>query len=491
MKNDTRKLYKILFIAMRKKTIILLSFTCCLSNLFAQKINFKDGYPNSINPIGIVKNIPDSTLLEIVQRQTFRYFWHYAHPVSGLARERDGAVHAVSYWDYINEAWDEPNLSKTIFGGEDCAIGGTGMGILSTIVAVNRGWIGRDTAVKRLIKIIDFLYKADCYHGIYPHFMNGTTGKIVPFDRLDDGADIVETSYLVMGFLCAKEYFTGDAITEKYLRKRIDQMWGAANWNWHTKGENKRLFWHWSPRNDFDMNFPVWGYNECLITYILSASSPNHGISRNVYDSTWSGSAGWQNGKSYYGYKLPLGNYDKDKGGPLFFEQYTYMGIDPNGLTDDHGIDYAEQTKNHILINRAYCIENPNHYKGYSDKCWGLTAGDSYKGYVAHSPENDKGVIQPTAAISSMPYTPKESMEALRYFYYNLAGKIWGSYGFADGFSIHYNWYAKSHLAIDQGPIVVMIENYRTGLIWNLFMKITDVQNGLKKLGFKSKWIKE
>jgi hypothetical protein len=470
---------------MCKKMFVFLLCIICHQYLQSQKINFKDGYPNKVNPIGIVKNVPDSVLLEIVQRQTFRYFWHYAHPVSGLARERDLAVKATSYWDFINEAWDEPNLSKTIFGPEDCAIGGTGMGILSTIVAVNRGWIGRDTAVKRLIKIIDFLYKADCYHGIYPHFMNGTTGKTVPFDRLDDGADIVETSYLLMGFLCAKEYFTGNNLPEKYLRKRIDQMWGAADWNWHTKGENKRMYWHWSPRNDFDMNFPVWGWDECLITYILSAASPYHSISRTVYDSTWTGSAGWRNGKTYYGYKLPLGN--SDKGGPLFFEQYTFMGINPTHLTDDLGINYKEQVTNHTLINRAYCIENPQHYKGYGENCWGLTAGDSYKGYVAHCPEVDRAVIQPTAALSSMPYTPEFSMQVLKHFYYDLGNKIWGPYGFADGFSEEHNWYAKSHLAIDQGPIVVMIENYRSGLIWNLFMKIPDVQNGLTKLGFSSK----
>ena len=198
---------------------------------------------------------------------------------------------------------------------------------------------------------------------------------------------------------------------------------------------------------------------------------------------TWVGSGGWKNGKTYYGYTLPLGNYDK--GGPLFFEQYTYMGIDPHELKDSMGIDYWDQVKNHTLINRAYCIENPKKYKGYGENCWGLTAGDSYKGYVAHCPEVDLGVIQPTAALSSFPYTPEYSMQALKHFYYDLGNKIWGPYGFADGFSETHNWYAKTHLAIDQGPIVVMIENYRTGLIWKLFMKIPEIQNGLKKLGFK------
>src|SRR6201994_129975 len=175
--------------------------------------------PNTIAPVGIIRNISDSALLDIVQRQTFRYFWNFGHPVSGLARERDNTVRAEYYWDYINEAYDEPNLSKHTFGPEACAIGGTGMGVLSTVVAVNRGWIGRDTALRRLIKIVDFLIKADCFHGIYPHFMNGATGKTIPFGRVDDGADIVETSYLMMGLLTAKAYFSGNSLPEKYFQK--------------------------------------------------------------------------------------------------------------------------------------------------------------------------------------------------------------------------------------------------------------------------------
>jgi len=473
---------------MSRRTVVVLVIAISFNVIsFAQK-NKSSGFPNSIAAVGIIKNLSDSDLLEVVERQTFRFFWHDAHPLSGLALERSNTVLAEHYWDYINEAWDEPNFSKTKFGPDACAIGGTGFGIMSTIIAVQRKWIGRDTAVRRLIKVADFLINADCFHGIYPHFMDGRTGKTIKFDRLDDAADLVETSYLLMGLLCAKEYFKSSDPREVYLRKRVDQMWGAANWNWHTKGENK-LYWHWSPNNGFDMNFPIWGWNECLITYIMAASSPNHSISKDVYNGSWVGSGGFKNGKTYYGYVLPLGNYDK--GGPLFFEQYTFQGIDPNGLKDSLGIDYFEQVKNHTLINRAYCIENPKKFKGYAENCWGLTAGDSYKGYVAHCPDVDLGVIQPTAAISSMPYTPNESMQALRHFYYDLGGKIWSQYGFVDGFSIHHNWYAKSHLAIDQGPIIVMIENYRTGLIWNLFMNIPDIQNGLKRLGFTSPYIKK
>jgi hypothetical protein len=444
----------------------------------------------AIAPVGIVRNLSDSALLDVVQRQTFRYFWHYAHPVSGLARERDNTVRCQYYWDYINEAYDSPNLSTGTFGPEACAIGGTGMGIMATVVAAHRGWVPREAALARLIKIADFLIKADCYHGIYPHFMDGTTGKTIAFDRIDDGADIVETSYLLMGLLTAKAYFNGSSLPERYFQKRVQQMWEAADWTWHTKGGSTALYWHWSPRNDFQMNFPVRGYDEALITYIMSAASPTHPLAKEVYENCWVNSADWRNGKTYYGHVLPLDAYDR--GGPLFFEQYTYMGIDPNGLTDDRGIDYAQQTKNHTLINRAYCIENPKGYKGYGENCWGLTAGDSYKGYVAHCPSVDLGVIQPTAALSSMPYTPQESMQVLKHLYYDLGSKIWGPYGFADGFSESRDWYASTHLAIDQGPIVVMLENYRSGLPWRLFMTNPDVQNGLARLGFRStKWPKK
>jgi hypothetical protein len=440
-------------------------------------------HDSSIKAVGIIKNLSDEDLLETVQRQTFRYFWHYAHPNSGMTRERSNTVKADFYLDFINEADDEPNLSRGTFGPEACAVGGTGFGLLATIVAVERRWISREAALDRLIQIVDFLAKADSYHGIYPHFINGDTGKAIAFDRLDDGADVVETSYLMMGLLSARSYFNENTVKERYLARRINEMWNAANWSWHVNNDN-RLLWHWSPRNGFDRNFPVKGWNEALITYIISASSSRHPITRGVYEKTWVGTRNWRNGKSYYGYNLPLGN--SNGGGPLFFSQYTFMGVDPNSLTDDHGIDYAEQTRNHTLINRAYSIDNPKKYKGYGEKAWGLTAGDSVKGYVAHSPEDDRGVIQPTAALSSMPYTPSFSMQALRYFYEEKGEKLWTNYGFVDGFSEQFEWYARSHLAIDQGPIVVMIENYRSGLLWKIFMSIPEIQYGMKQLGFDS-----
>jgi hypothetical protein len=412
--------------------------------------------------------LSDSALVELTQKQTFKYFWDFAHPVSGMARERS------------NIAYD--------YGNEVVTTGGTGFGVMAIIVAANRGWITRDTAAKHLLKMVSFLLKANSYHGVFPHWLNGATGQTIPFSRKDDGADLVETSYLFQGLLCARQYFNGDNRTERELRNRIGWMWNEIEWNWFTKGGEEVLYWHWSPNNGWAMNFPVRGFNECLIMYVLAASCPNErfGVSSAVYHRGWVQSNFFKNGKKFYGYTLPLGF---DYGGPLFFSHYSFLGLDPRGLKDRYA-DYWEQNQNHTLINYSYCVDNPKKWKGYGENCWGLTASDSYVGYAAHSPTEDLGVISPTAAISAFPYTPDKSMKALKHFYNDLGNKIWGQYGFVDGFSESKDWYANSYLAIDQGPIVVMMENYRTGLLWNLFMSVPEVQSGLKKLEFQSPWLK-
>jgi hypothetical protein len=410
-------------------------------------------------------NLSDTALLELVQKQTFRYFWDFAHPVSGMARERSN----------INFG----------YGNETVTTGGTGFGIMSVIVATERKWITRDTAAKFMLKMVSFLLKADAYHGVFPHWMDGATGKTIPFSRKDDGADLVETSYLVQGLLCARQYFNGDDRIERELRNRINWLWEDVEWNWFTKGEDV-LYWHWSPNNGWAMNFPIRGFNECLIVYILAASGQRYPVTADVYHRGWAQSNFFTNGKTFYNYKLPLGF---DYGGPLFFSQYSFLGLDPHGLKDNYA-DYWEQNKNHTLINHAYCVDNPKAFKGYGENCWGLTASDTYDGYNAFSPTNDEGTITPTAALSAFPYTPEYSMKALKHFYYDLGDKIWGEYGFVDAFNETKNWYAQSNLAIDEGPIVVMIENYRSGLLWKLFMSCPEIKGGLKKLGFESIYLK-
>lgn len=410
----------------------------------------------------IQKNISDNDLLTLVQKQTFRYFWDFAHPVSGMARERSNPAYG--------------------YGDEVVTTGGTGFGAMATIVAVERGWITRDSAARHLLKMVTFLSKADAFHGVFPHWLNGATGKTIPFSRKDDGADLVETSYLFQGLLCVRQYFNRDNSVETALRNRINWMWNDIEWNWFTKGGEEVLYWHWSPNNGWAMNFPIRGYNECLIVYVLAASGERYPVTSAVYHRGWAQSNFFKNGKVFYGIRLPLGF---DYGGPLFFSHYSFLGLDPTNLADRYA-NYWEQNKNHTLINRAWCIDNPQKFKGYGENCWGLTASDNFDGYNAHAPGNDLGVISPTAALSAFPYTPEYSMQALKHFYFDLGGKIWGEYGFTDAFSESHNWYAKNYLAIDQGPIIVMIENYRTGLLWKLFMSCPEIQNGLKKLEFNS-----
>lgn len=409
-------------------------------------------------------NLSDTVLLELVQKQTFRYFWDFAHPVSGLARERSN----VSYG----------------YGDETCTTGGTGFGIMSVIVASERQWISRDTAARFLVKMVNFLLKANSYHGAFPHWMNGATGKTIPFSRKDDGGDLVETSYLFQGLLCARQYFNSNNAVENELRQRIQWLWEGIEWNWYTH-DQEVLYWHWSPNNGWAMNFPVRGFNECLIMYVLAASGENYPVTAAVYHRGWAQSNFFLNGKTFYGYRLPLGF---DFGGPLFFSQYSFLGLNPNGLKDRYA-NYWEQTTHHTLINHAYCLDNPKKFVGYGENCWGLTASDTYNGYNAFSPTNDEGTITPTAALSAFPYTPEYSMKALKHFYYDLGDRIWGQYGFTDAFNETRGWYAKSYLAIDEGPIVVMIENYRTGLLWKLFMSCPEIQKGLKKLDFQSPYI--
>ncbi len=404
----------------------------------------------------------DEALLDLVQRQTLRYFWDFAHPVSGLARERSNVT--------------------AKYGHEACTTGGSGFGVMAIVAGVSRGWIDRAEAVERLWTMVRFLLKADSYHGIWPHFLNGETGRTIPFSRKDDGGDVVETSFLVMGLLCARQFFDGPGEAEGRLRAAIDWLWQEAEWSWHTRDGRNVLYWHWSPNNGWSMNHEIRGWNECLITYVLAAGAPRYPVSPDVYHRGWTDGRDFLNGRTYDGVVLPLG---PDGGGPLFLSQYSFLGLDPRGLRDRYA-DYWQQNVAHTLVNRAYCIRNPKGFRGYGPDCWGLTASDSVRGYDAHSPTNDLGVIAPTAALAAFPYAPEAAMAVLRHFHRDLGLRIWGDLGFVDAFSETDDWYAASHLAIDQGPIVAMIENARSGLLWRLLMSCPEIAVGLRRLGFAS-----
>lgn len=405
--------------------------------------------------------ITDNQLLDTVQRRTFRYFWEFGHPVSGMSRERNTS-------------------------GDVVTTGGTGFGIMSIVAAINRNFITRTEGRDRILKITDFLL-TNCtrYHGAFAHWVNGATGATIPFSPNDNGADLVETSYLINGLLIARQYFNTADPVETNLRNKINSIWNGVEWNWFRQNNQNVLYWHWSPTLNWIINNQVRGWNEALIVYVLASSSLTDSIPKPVYDIGWAATGSIRNNNSYYGYILPLG---PPNGGPLFFAHYSFLGINPNGLSDAYA-NYQLQTTNHTKINYEYCKANPRGYFGYSNLCWGLTASDIPTGYGVNDPNNDRGVITPTAALSSFPYTPTESMNAMKFFYYKLGDKIWGPYGFYDAFSLKDLWFANSTLAIDQGPIIVMIENYRSGLLWNLFTGAPEIKNGLRRLGFTAPYL--
>lgn len=402
---------------------------------------FVFSFTTSYDPSDKFPRISDEELLTKVQEQTFKYFWDYAHPTSGMARERLGSGNTVT-------------------------TGGSGFGIMCLPVGVERGFVSREDAAAHLRKILRFLATADRFHGAYPHWMNGETGKVMPFSSKDNGGDLVETAFLFQGLLAAAQYF--DGADEADIRSAIDVLWREVEWDWYTRGGQKVLYWHWSPSDGWAMNMQIRGWNEALIVYVLAAASPTHPVQADAYHEGWALSR-----------KLkPSVN------GPLFFAHYSFLGLDPRGLSDAYCGDYFAQNVAHTRYNYEYCVRNPGKHAGYSAVSWGLTASDIPGGYTASSPSNDKGVIAPTAAVSSLPYLPEECMAALRTFYYVYGDRLWGEYGFHDAFSLDSNWFAPSYIAIDQGPIVVMIENARTGLLWQLFMQNEDILRALTALGF-------
>ena len=406
----------------------------------------------TFNPADKFPRIADDALLDSVQKKTLKYFYDFAHPASGMARERNTSGNTVTS-------------------------GGSGFGIMALIVGMERNFITRQQGIQQMTKITTFLENADRFHGAWSHWIDGNTGKVIPFSSKDNGGDLVETSFLVQGLITFRQYLQPADTVGNNLINRITNLWEGVEWDWYRKNDQNVLYWHWSPNFNWDMNFAMYGYFEEQITYFLAAASPTHSIPKIVYSNGYGKNGSIVKNNTFYGYKLPL-----ESPSPLFWVHYSYLGLDPH-FTDDYA-NYWEQNVNASLINYSYCVANPKKFVGYSDQNWGLTSSDNQSGYSAHSPSNDLGVITPTAALSSFPYTPDQSMKALKFFYYTMGDKLWGPYGFYDAFNTTAGWTANSYLAIDQGPIVVMIENYRTGLLWNLFMSAPEVQAGITKLNF-------
>jgi hypothetical protein len=424
------------------------------------------------------RELSDDELLTMLQEACFRYYWEGAHPVAGATLE--------------NIPGDERIV----------ATGASGFGIMALIVGVDRGFVTREQGIQRLAQILDFLEKAPRYHGAWSHFLNGYTAQnMLVFGMFDNGGDLVETSFLMEGLLAARQYFKGPSEAEQSLFKRITTLWETVEWDWYRhSAQDNALLWHWSPQWSWYIDHRLTGFNETMITYLLAIASPTHAVPADLYYSGWAGQSpaaiayrsGWSgssegdrylNGHSYYGIKLDVG---EGTGGPLFFTQYSFMGFDPRGIRDRY-TDYFENNRNLALIDLAYCEANPGHFQGYGADDWGLTASDDQLGYSAHSPDlaSDNGTITPTGALSSFPYTPEASMAALKFFYRDLGDRLWGVYGPHDAFNLTHNWFSPVYMGLDQAPIVVMVENYRTGLVWKLFMSNPEIQPMLDKIGFQ------
>ncbi len=425
---------------------------------------------------GRTRTLTDDELISMVQEACFRYYWECAHPVAGLAPE----------------VWPgDPNL---------LALGGNGFGVMALLVAAERHFISRDQASERLLKIVRFLAKAERFHGVWPHFLNGDTGKVIPFfGKYDNGGDLVETAFMVQGLLAARRYFHRDLSSEREIRETITRLWREVEWDWYRRSpESDVLYWHWSPDHGFYIGHPLIGWNETMIIYLLAIASPTHPVPASMYHRGWAGTADLQvryrqdwshttagdhyvNGRSYYGIRLDVG---EGNGADLFFTQFSFMGFDPRGLRDGYA-NYFENNRAIALINRAYCTENPRRFVGYGPNCWGLSAGIN-SGGGRPSPRDDNGTINIMASLGTIPYTPQESLAALKHFYRDLGSKVWGIYGFHDGFNQTENWYEEIYMALNQAPITVMAENHRTGLVWQLFMSNPEIRPALEAIGFKA-----
>ena len=440
--------------------------------------SYEETKPSS--PVAIAtRKMTDDELLTMVQEASFRYYWEGAEATSGLAKE---------------------NIS----GRQNMiAAGASGFGMMALIAGTERKFITRKESAERFVKIVNFLEKAETFHGVYPHFIDGPTGKVEAFfGSKDNGADLVETSFLMQGLLAARQYFSANNAQEKLIRDKINIIWDKAEWDWFRQRPNSKfLYWHWSPDQAWVINHNLIGWNETMITYLLAIASPTHSVPASMYYTGWANQdstgqkyrEGWgqtkegamyTNGNTYFGIKLDVG---VSSGGPLFFTHYSFMGYDPHFITDKY-TNYFTNNQNIAKINYRYCVENPKHFKGYGDSAWGLTASDGPVTYYADEPVlwQDHGKITPTGAISSFPYTPKESMKALKNYYFNYGKFLWGEYGFKDSFDPTNNWCSEIYMGLNQAPMTVMIENYRTGLIWKLFMSGAEIKEGLKKLNAAS-----
>ncbi len=401
----------------------------------------------------------DDEFLEYLQQTSFDYFWYLANPSNGLVPDRSAV-------------------------GSACSIAAVGFGLSAIAIGIDHGWITRNQGVARVLTTLNtFLQKPQGtnvagmigYKGWFYHFLDMNTAL-----RANSELSSIDTALLLAGILHAKQYFDSTNSDETAIRTTADAIFNRVDWNWMAQGTNA-LSMGWFPTSGFIAGNWI-GYNEGMILYCLGLGTATNPLPASAWN-RWTNSYIWSTnyGQTYVQFA------------PLFGHQYSHCWIDFRHVADaymnSHSSTYFENSRRASLAQRTYSIANPGQKVGYSSNVWGLTACDGPTGYAARGlpPAGlDDGTIAPTAAGGSIAFTPEYSVPTLRYFYRQYRPRIWTAYGFRDAFNLGAQWYATDELGIDQGPIVIMIENYRTQRVWRLFMKNPEVQRGLERANFVS-----
>lgn len=400
----------------------------------------------------------DSTFLEMVQKTCFDFFWNEANPSNGLIKDRDTP-------------------------GSPSSIASVGFGLSAICIAVDHGWVSRQDAIDRVKTTLNTFWTKPQgrdasgyigYKGFFYHFLDMNTAARAWNSELSS----IDTGLLLAGILHAQEYFDGQADDEVLIRQLADSIYFRVDWEF-MRNFSPNITLGWNPETGF-INAWWRGYNEAMIMNILALGSPTHPSPASIWKA-WTTGYDWQ---SFYGFEYVTFP-------PLFGHQYSHCWIDFRNIQDEYmrnkGITYFENSRRATLAQRAYCIANPGGFSGYGENIWGLTAGDGPNGYIARGAppaQNDDGTISPTAVGGSIAFTPQESIASLRFMYDNYQAKIWKEYGFRDAFNIGEDWWASDVIGIDEGPIIMMIENYFNAGVWDDFMHNEYISAGLDKAGF-------
>jgi hypothetical protein len=399
----------------------------------------------------------DDEFLEYVQQTSFDYFWYGANPANGLVPDRSATT-------------------------SPCSIAAVGFGLTAIGIGIDHGWISRTQGVARVLTTLNTFLQGPQgpnasgmigYHGWFYHFLDMNTAL-----RANSELSSIDTTLLLAGILYAKQYFDSTNTDETNIRTMADTIFNRVDWNWMARGTNA-VSMGWFPPGSFLTDNWI-GYNEGMILYCLGLGAASNPLPASAWN-RWTSGYTWATNYGQAFVPFP----------PLFGHQYSHCWIDFRHITDSymnsHNSTYFENSRRAAIAQRAYCMANPLQQVGYSSNVWGLTACDGPTGYAAHGAppaQNDDGTIAPTAPGGAMAFTPEYSLPTLRYFYSHYRPRIWTAYGFRDAFNLGAQWWASDTLGIDQGPIVIMIENYRTERVWRLFMQNEEVQRGLQRAGF-------